>query len=510
MTAGRMVSPGSKRSGPRPRYVWFPPAAAIGRAVKRQRNRFDRFVTDGRGSGAARWLSSRARWLVAGVAFLASLGLRLVDLDRVRAFVFDEAYYVPQAWSLWQHGIERKFAKDGQAAFATGNIEGAFTTGGDFVVHPPLGKWIIGLGELIDPRSPVDWRLSVAVAGALTVALVAALAMHLTGSWLWGGLAAILLAVDGTSFVESRTGILDGILTLFVVAGAAAAAMDRGPGSGRWLRPWRLTAAVCFGLATGVKFSGALYLLTFLALAIVWDLRRPLPNWKAKAGEASRTALSVLVPGGLAYAVTWTGWFLSADGYGRSSMSNVWSSWVKTQFDMLSLGGAINSPHHWSSGPWGWLIQWRPTMFYTVTAPCEGAAGTCHQVVTSLGTAPIWWLGTLALVVLGWQLARHGDRNGALVLAFFAAGYVPWWLMTDRTIFAFYTVTLAPFVVLALVLALADLGRRPGLLESAAPWVTGALLVASVIWFWAYWPVYTGLPIPESQWSSLLFWVGWR
>lgn len=52
-------------------------------------------------------------WLAPGAAFVLALVLRMVDLGRVKALVFDEAYYVPQAWSLLNYGIERKFARTG-------------------------------------------------------------------------------------------------------------------------------------------------------------------------------------------------------------------------------------------------------------------------------------------------------------------------------------------------------------------------------------------------------------
>ncbi|MFZ2165552.1 MAG: hypothetical protein WAV45_08815, partial [Propionibacteriaceae bacterium] len=93
-------------------------------------------------------------WLVPGAAFALALVLRVVDLGRVTGLVFDEAYYVPQAWSLLNDGVERRFAKDGQSVFVSGDLAGAFTSGGDFTVHPPLGKWLIALGETAGATQP--------------------------------------------------------------------------------------------------------------------------------------------------------------------------------------------------------------------------------------------------------------------------------------------------------------------------------------------------------------------
>ena len=449
-------------------------------------------------------------WLAPGAAFVLALVLRLFDLGRVKTLVFDEAYYVPQAWSLLNYGIERKFAKDGQSVFVSGDFAGAFTSGGDFTVHPPLGKWLIALGETAGASQPWTWRISAAVAGALIAALVAAMAIHLTRSSWWGGFGGVLLAVEGTSLVEGRTGILDTFLTLFVVAGAAAALMDRDdPTPGRFRR-WRLAAAVCLGLATGVKFSGAVFLVVFILLAIAWDVRRRPLSAARSIGVAARTLVTISVPAAAAYTLSWAGWFLSPDGHGRDGSDGLLMNWIHNQTDMLALGGAISSAHHWQSGPWAWLIQWRPTMFYVVTAPCEGTTGTCSQTITSLGTVPIWWVGIVALVGLGWLLARHRDRDAAFILAFFAAGYLPWWFLTNRTIYAFYTVTIAPFVILAIVLCLYRLQRSQAHRRVLAQPAALLLLAAAIAWLWLYWPVYIGIPIPQGESARLLFWEGWQ
>jgi dolichyl-phosphate-mannose--protein O-mannosyl transferase len=449
-------------------------------------------------------------WLVPGAAFALALVLRVIDLGRVTGLVFDEAYYVPQAWSVLNYGIERKFAKDGQSAFVSGDLAAAFTSGGDFPVHPPLGKWLIALGETAGATQPWTWRISAAVAGALIAALVAAMAIKLTGSAWWGAFAGALLAVEGTSLVEGRTGILDTFLTLFVVAGAAAALMDRDDLRPGRFRRWRLAAAVCLGLATGVKFSGAVFLALYLLLAIAWDVRRSPHSLLRSLGAAARAVATITIPAVAAYTVSWAGWFLSPDGHGRDGSGNILANWIRNQLDMLSLGGAISSPHHWQSGPWAWLIQWRPTMFYVVTAPCEGTTGTCSQTITSLGTVPIWWIGIVALVGLGWLLARHGDRDAAFVLAFFAGGYAPWWLLTNRTIYAFYTVTIAPFVILALVVCLYRLQRSRAHRRVLAQPAALLILAAAIAWLWLYWPVYTGIPIPQGDSARLLFWEGWQ
>ena len=65
--------------------------------------------------------------------------LRLVALDRPARIVFDETYYVKQAYSLLTLGYEGDWADEQDEAFASGDYSG-LSTEPDYVVHPPLGK----------------------------------------------------------------------------------------------------------------------------------------------------------------------------------------------------------------------------------------------------------------------------------------------------------------------------------------------------------------------------------
>ena len=63
-----------------------------------------------------------------------------------------------------------------------------------FVVHPPLGKWTIALGEYVFGATPFGWRIAVAILGTLSILMVARITRRLTRSNLIGTLAGFLLA----------------------------------------------------------------------------------------------------------------------------------------------------------------------------------------------------------------------------------------------------------------------------------------------------------------------------
>ena len=124
--------------------------------------------------------------------------------------------------------------------------------------------------------TPLGWRLAVAILGTLTILLVARAVLRMTGSALWCTVAGLLMAIDGMAIVMSRTAVLDGILTFFVVAAFACLLVDRdwaraGRTAGYWWRPWRWLAAVSLGLACGVKWSGIWFVAAFCVMTVLWD-----------------------------------------------------------------------------------------------------------------------------------------------------------------------------------------------------------------------------------------------
>ena len=54
-------------------------------------------------------------------------------------------------------------------------------------------------------------------------------------------------------------------------------------------------------------------------------------------------------------------------------------------------------------------------------------------------------------------LDRSRDWRSGAVLAGIAAGWVPWLLYLDRTIFTFYAVVFVPFVVMAVAMTLGSI-----------------------------------------------------
>jgi len=492
---------------------------------------------------------------MAGVMALAAL-MRLVHLGFPPKLIFDETYYVKDAYSLLRHGVELQWADDANAAFEAGDFSALGTTG-EYVVHPPVGKWLIAFGMwLFGPESSFGWRFGPAVAGTLCVLLVMLIARHLFGSVAWAALAGLFMAVDGQALVLSRVGLLDIFLTLFTLLALwlvlkDRALMDRrlalamrwpvghgshgeplyerrrlGPGLGmRW---YLLGAGVSLGLACGVKWSGLYFLAVFGLMVVGWDVwaRREAGVKGWLVGGLLRDAVkafALMVPPALvAYVASWTGWLASSAGYLRDwAATNPGEGWTWLPEGLRSLvtyhqkawgfHTTLASPHDYQSKPWDWLIQWRPTsMFLDHQATC--GTDNCTQAITALGNPLIWWFALVGLGAVLWAAFVWGDRPAWIILAGYLAGWVPWLFYSDRTIFSFYTVAFVPYVVLALTYGLGKLVGQPDLSATrieVGRALAGMAVVLILVTAAFYWPLWTGGSLPHWLWLGHYWLPSW-
>ena len=166
----------------------------------------------------ARLHSPAAGWATTAIATIVAALIRLPGLNNVRTLVFDETYYVKDAWSLLTLGYEGTWPNNYDASFVAGNVSGLSAAGG-YPVHPPTGKWIIAIGmKIFGQTDPVGWRITTAICGIITVFLLCRITQNLFRSPALTLLAGLFLATDGIAIVMSRTSILDGFLAMFALA----------------------------------------------------------------------------------------------------------------------------------------------------------------------------------------------------------------------------------------------------------------------------------------------------
>ncbi|WP_291313510.1 dolichyl-phosphate-mannose--protein mannosyltransferase, partial [Corynebacterium sp. UBA2622] len=493
-------------------------------------------------------------WVTVAALFTRLLGL--VQPTAGGTPIFDEKHYVPQAWDMVRSSVNP----------VLGGIES--NPGYGLVVHPPLGKQLLAIGEALFGYTPLGWRAVTAVFGTAVVAFIFLLCRRLTQSTVLATVAGFIAVCDGVLLVASKFGMLDIFQVLFIVAAAWTLAGDMREVHGRlhaaWLageidpagpfgprlgfRWWRFATGVLLGLSLSVKWSGLYYIAFFGLLSAFWDLwlRRRYGVARPLAGALLRdvpSALASLValPAAL-YVWSWRAWFASETSVYRhaavdgtvarsdwpwlSHLPATVASWLYYQLSVLQFHGSLTSSsghsHPWDSKPWAWLVAARPILYYSATdLKCAGGQ-SCREMIFLFGTPAIWWLTIPVLAWAAWSWLTRRDTRVIVPLVAFAAGFLPWLAAFDRQMYFFYATALVPFTIVLLAMAVGRVAgtgrpvRTPWIRRIAGyPVTTGQLAavayLAVVVAMFLYWsPILYGLRVPESYYQSLMWLPSWK
>ena len=333
----------------------------------------------------------RIGWLFTALVTVLAAITRFWAVGYPHGKNFDEVYYATEAQELLRYGYEDN-------------------RGYMFIVHPPLGKWLIAGTSQIWGDNSVGWRIAPAIAGIVSVILITRITRRLLRSNLFGAIAGLLLAMDGLSLVLSRTALLDIFLQTFVLAGFGALVVDRDQVRSRLAaliadgadlsagaptlgpRPWRLVGGMMLGAACAVKWSALSFFVVFALLSLVWD-RSALkaagvhgPTRNAMRRSALPATGSLLAAPIAVYLLSYLGWFVGENGWGRHYTDthtastrldllgmHIPFSWVWVPSPIRSLGAytlqayrfheGLADPHPYQSSQWSWLVLGRPVDF---------------------------------------------------------------------------------------------------------------------------------------------------
>ncbi|MEV0380603.1 phospholipid carrier-dependent glycosyltransferase [Nonomuraea sp. NPDC050643] len=531
-------------------------SSEAGESQPQTRSVRDRVIPPMRGSVLWGWVGPLLVTLFGGV-------LRFIQLGHPKAVVFDETYYMKDGYSLITWGVERVTIKDADKAILANNLNiwqqctpQDLDKCASYVVHPPLGKWMIGFGEWLFGLNPFGWRFAAAVIGTLSILVLARVARRMTRSTLLGCFAGLLLALDGLHYVLSRTALLDIFLMFWVLAAFACLVVDRdqarerlvtwyesspispqGPSLGiRW---WRIGAGVCLAFSMSVKWSGLAFAVAFAIMSLLWDFgaRRAVglrqPYLGAFNKDVPQGIVAFAIVPFVAYMATWAGWFATATGYGRNwdqatSAGNPFffafdsmRSWIHYQWQVFTFHSGLETSHPYMSEPWQWPLLLRPVAFWYEGRQELCGVKDCSEAVLGVGTPVIWFGAVAALVALiAWYVSSRDWRAGAVLLAY-AMGWLPWFyfaIADNRTMFLFYAIPMVPFMVLAITLCAGLLigsstptaaGTTP-VRRTVGAAVVGAFALLALINFWWLHPVLSAELIPYVEWKArMLFEKRW-
>ncbi len=410
--------------------------------------------------------------------------LRVWRLNLPGDTVFDEVYFPKMAWQ-----------------YLTGETF--------FDIHPPLGKLIIAIGEIVFNNTTVGWRIMPLLAGIALLPATYWSVRQIFADKRAGLIAALLVAIDGIMIVYSRTGLMDIFMLLFGTLSLGFCwqfRVRRLAGETAWL-PLLLTGFFA-GLAVAIKWIG----IGFLPLVGIVTLATMVASRKIPL--TFKDFLIWLLIMTVLPAVVYTLPFLAnmAVVPGSPWQTNFWHEFILWHKQSWGYNVNLSATHPYASKWWSWPFLIRPIWFYY-----KGDAGNVIGV-DGIGNPLLWWGSTLAVVytvmVLAYSLLVWRRKESQIItseqfwsLSFIFAGwaafYLPW-TVVGRVLFLYHYLTSYLFALFlsAFWLAQAFQGKLSRIMVIL-------LLVAIVAVSLVFAPIWIAYPIPQEWFNRLMWFKSW-
>jgi dolichyl-phosphate-mannose-protein mannosyltransferase len=417
--------------------------------------------------------------------WILAIATRLWQLDQINQLVFDEIYYP-------------KFAQSyllGQTIFDA---------------HPPLGKYLIGLGIQLFGFNPFGYRIVNAIAGSLIPVLVSAFTYHLAEDsfrkpWaLWAGL---FTALDGLLLVESRFGLINIYLVLFGMLSQLCLllAYRTAQTSAKWM--WVIASGIMLGAACSIKWSGLLYAIASICLILLYG--RPAKNRQLSIRQI--LCVLILLPCCI-YLLAWIPHLLvnPATNFGQVH-EQIWGFHQRLGKEELI---AIKPPHAYCSKWWTWIWMIRPIAYYFKEFP-----NGMRTYVTAMGNPFLYWFSGLTMLGLIGSGCEHFWRkqiqkpqnfpkdleNPEERILFYLAiaylgNYLPW-ILSWRCTFLYHYLPASVFAFMAIAWLTVWCNFQPQFsLRLLGKVIPGLIILGFLFWM----PIYLGLPITASHFYRIM------
>ncbi len=381
--------------------------------------------------------------------------------------------------------------------------------------HPPLGKIFISWGVKLFGMNPFGWRITGTVFGILMLPFIFLFAKKITKSTKFASVTTLIFAFDFMHFTQTRIATIDVYITFFVILMYyfmySFYKMSFYDTSLKKTFIPLLLSGICFGLGGASKWTGVyagaglcvLFFMTVLKRYKEYLFAKENPHNEASeaiAGEfAKKTVLTLLfcviafiVIPVVIYLLSYIP-YLKCEGGGLATI-------IKNQKDMFVYHSStvLSSTHPYSSKWYEWIIMKRPIWYFSGTINENLKEG-----ISAFGNPLVWWPGIAAVLFMIYRSAFKKDKTAIFITVGYFAQLIPW-MFVDRVVFIYHYFPSTVFLVLAIGYSLHILYTK----NEKMRFLAYAYAAATVLMFFAFYPVLSGMPADPEWVYRWLKWFG--
>lgn len=366
--------------------------------------------------------------------------------------------------------------------------------------HPPLGKLIISIPIRLWGMNTLSYRIMGNIAGILMLAVIYIFAKRLFGRTKYAFLAALLLAVDGMHFVQTRIATVDSFLVLFMLLSLLFMYQYVQCGTKESLSKKLINlcfSGIFLGAAIATKWSG-MYVAPGLAIIFFVNLYNRLKavSYYNKFKEqvpiiiGSCVGFFIVIPIAI-YLGSYMPFFLRPE---NTSIKDL----IALQVRMYHYHADLVATHPFTSPWYLWPLDIKPVWYYQGDVK-EGFIAS----VVAFGNPIIWWSGILGMLYGLKETIVEKDRRYAFLIVAILSVYLPY-VFVSRIMFLYHYFQVVPLMILTLVGLLIALEEKIKKF-SVVKWFSGIAILV----FAFFYPIYAGVTIP--RWYAMLTqWIpGW-
>jgi len=345
-------------------------------------------------------------------------------------------------------------------------------------VHPPLGKFFIGLGIKIFGDNPFGWRFFTALFGSLLVPLGYFLAFKIFNNRFIAVSFSLFILFDGLFFVQSRFARLDTIYLfwLFLTFYFFFCFLKNIKHKNLFL----ILSGLFLGLSISTKWVA---LAGGLSLLIIWLINRK----KIKKSLIWFLFYLVIIPLAI-YLLTWQ------IHYG---LINTQPITFYENLKIFTYHQGITEVHSLGSPFWSW-----PLMIYPFSYFME-KSGLAIRYICDLPNPLIWWPALVGFIYAIFRF-RFKNKKFNIILIIFCCHFLPY-IFISRSLFLYHFMLAAPFLWLGFLYFLSKFWSQ----SKKSKIIILSYFALIIISFIFFYPVLTGQSISENSFDLRWWLISW-